>query len=90
MVQGSGKEQVIKVTVKVIDGDKDDFHFNVDQLVAQGKERVQNRFQIKPAPGVIYHFAYEPGRILDENKTWKQEGVIEGATLLFGTEQQVG
>lgn len=90
MVHDSGKEQVIEVMVKVIDGDEGNFHFNVDQLIAKGKKEVEERFHIKPAPGVIYHFAYEPGRILDDNKTWRQEGVKNGTTLLFGTEQQVG
>jgi len=83
-------EHVIVVTVKVIDGDQDDFHFNLDHLIGKSKEQVLHRFQIKPPPGVIYHFAYEPGRILDENKTWRQEGVKDHSTLLFGTEQQVG
>jgi len=85
-----GSEQVIVVTVKVVDGDEDKFHFNVDHLISKDKERVLHRFQIKPAPGVIYHFAYEPYKLLDENKTWQQEGVKSDTTLLFGTEQQVG
>lgn len=83
-------EQVIKVTVKLIDGDSDEFHFNVDHLIGSDKEKVLNKFHIKPAPNVIYHFAYEVGKLLDDNKTWRQEGVRNGATLLFGTEQQVG
>jgi hypothetical protein len=90
MSQEAKSEQVIVVTVKVIDGDEDDFHFNVDHLIGKSKEQVMHRFQIKPPTGVIYHFAYEPGKILDENKTWRQEGVADHSTLLFGTEQQVG
>jgi hypothetical protein len=86
----SGKEQVITVTVKVVDGDEGVFHFNADQLVAKGKEQVLHHFHIEPAPGVIYHFAFEVGKILDDNKTWRQQGVKSGAVLLFGTEQQVG
>jgi len=88
--KGSGKEQVITVTVKLVDGDQDVFHFNADQLVAKGRERVLNHFHIEPAPGVVYHFAFEVGKLLDENKTWRQQGVKDGAVLLFGTEQQVG
>jgi hypothetical protein len=88
--QGSGQEQVISVTVRVIDGDEAPFHFNADQLVAKGRERVLNYFHIEPAPGVVYHFAFEVGKLLDDNKTWREQGVKDGAILLFGTEQQVG
>jgi hypothetical protein len=87
---GRGQGQVITITVKVVDGDEAEFHFNVDQLVAKGRERVLNHFHIKPTPGVVYHFAYEYGKLLDENKTWSELGVPDGAELLFGTEQQVG
>lgn len=86
----SSQEKVITVTVQVIDGDEGIFHFNVDQLIAKGRERVLNHFHIEPAPGVVYHFAFDVGKVLDENKTWQQEGVKDGTKLLFGTEQQVG
>ena len=89
-VQAAGTEEVIAVTVQVVDGDSDVFHFNVDQLVDKGRERVLHHFHIEPSPGVVYHFAFEFGKVLDENKTWREQGVKDGMTLLFGTEQQVG
>jgi hypothetical protein len=84
------RQQVIKVTVKLVEAGSHNFHFDLDHLIAKDKEKVLLRFRIHPPHVVVHRFAYEVGRILDENKTWRQEGVKSGATLLFGTEEQVG
>jgi hypothetical protein len=84
------RQNVIRITVRLMDAGCHDFHFSVDQLIGNDKEKVLRRFRIHPTSKVIHHFAYEVGRLLDENKTWRQEGVKSGATLLFGTEEQVG
>jgi hypothetical protein len=84
------RQEVISVTVKLIDAGSHDFHFSVDQLIGNDKEKVLRRFRIHPPYKVIHHFAHEVGRPLDERKTWRQEGVKNGAVLLFGTERQVG
>lgn len=83
-------KEVIAITIQVVDGDEDLFHFNDDQLVGSAKQRVLNRFHIVPPPGVIYYFAFAKGKLLDDNKSWEQNGVKSGMTILFGTEQQVG
>jgi hypothetical protein len=84
------RQEVIRVTVKLMDAGSHDFHFSVDQLIANDKEKVLRRFRIHPPSNVIHRFAYEIGRPLDEKKTWRQAGVKNGAILLFGTERQVG
>lgn len=85
-----GHEQVIKVTVKLVEGDEATFEFNADQLVGKEKERVLHHFHIEPPSGVKYYFALQGGKLLDDNKTWRLQGIKDGATVLFGTEQQVG
>lgn len=89
IIRNSGK-QVIEVTVRLVHADSHNFHFSVNELIANDKRKVLHRFRIYPLPNVIYRFAYEFGTLLDEKKTWRQEGVKSGAILLFGTEQQVG
>ena len=83
-------KEVITIEVQLVDGDEEKFHFNADQLVGKAKPRVLHRFHIVPPSGVVYYFAFAKGQLIDDNKTWAQQGVKTGMTILFGTEQQVG
>jgi hypothetical protein len=93
-VATNSQDKVIEVTIKTIDGDQDNFHFNVKFLVQKAKEMALHKFHIKPGPGVVYKLASKNAdgtfRPLDDNKTLQDEGVKDGDTLFLGTEQQVG
>lgn len=46
-------------------------------------------FGIESPVGVVYYFLFD-GRRLDNTKTLEQEGVLDGALVILGTEPQVG
>jgi hypothetical protein len=82
-------EPVVVITIRTVEGETWTDKFNIHEPIKSILQKALAHFGIQPAPGVIYHFLYE-GRLLDDSKTLEQEGVKTGATLLLGTEAQVG
>jgi uncharacterized ubiquitin-like protein YukD len=81
--------QFITITIRTVEGETWTDKFNTHETVKSLIQRGLAHFSIQPAPGVTYHLLYE-GRVLDDNKSLEQEGIKDGATLLLGTEAQVG
>jgi hypothetical protein len=80
---------LVTLTIRTVEGETWTDKFNVHQTVKSLIQRALAHFGIQPAPGVTYHLLYE-GRVLDDSKTLEQEGIKNEATLLLGTEAQVG
>jgi hypothetical protein len=83
------KSPEIKIFIRLVEGDRDEFKVNLHEPVRSLIQRALAHFHLQPTAGVVYKFFFQ-GRLLDENKTLGEEGVQDGSELLFGTEQQVG
>lgn len=79
----------ITIIIRLVEGDQDEFHVSLHEPIHSLAKRALAHFHLQPTGGVEYKFLLD-GRLLDPNKTLEEEGVTEGAILLFGTEQQVG
>ena len=85
--------EIIHITIKSVDGPKDEFEFKQTTLVEEAKSAAMKQFDIVPPLGRKYRLAEkkdENYRPLDDSKTLEAENVKNKETLWLGTEQQVG
>jgi len=85
----SESDQVVSVTVRLIEGGSISIKVSLEELVRALKQRALAGLHVEPAPGTGYSL-FLNNVMLQDGATLEASGVTNGATLLLATEPQVG
>lgn len=88
------KDEKIRVFVKTVDGDYNEFEWGQDHTADQATEMAMEHFGIEPPDDAKYRVAVKTEerefRTLERDKSLLEQGIRDGDTLWLGTEQAVG